>query len=119
MGQIIGAELGNQRYGPRNVTAPLRQPNHRRVFRIRLERHGNARRNIHRCVVVDPIRVVGHVDFDILGGVEGPVVAVAAAVDLGDTGCRNQAGTPEKETEDGRFHGVGEFASPAGYQTRI
>lgn len=52
--------------------------------------------------MINPIRVVGHVDFDVGGGVEGSVVAVAPAVHL--------CGRWENQRSAGQSH-CGEKAS--------
>jgi len=63
-------------------TIPLHQPNHGRVVRILREGHGDAGGDVDGGVMVNPIGPQVHVDGHVLGGVEGTITAIAAAVDL-------------------------------------
>lgn len=57
--------------------------------------------------MINPIRVIRHVDGDVLRGMERAIVAIAAAVHLGAAQHREQAGSEAgEETEQRGFHEV-------------
>ena len=77
----------------------MHEPRHWRVVRVRNKRHGDAVGNGDGRILVNAIRVVGHVDDGVRRGIERAITAIAPAVDLRQS--RVQAAKYERQTTDG------------------
>ena len=80
----------------------------RRVVRVRNECHRDAIEDVDRRVVVNPGRMVGHVDDDVRRGIERAIAAITAAVHLRVRRQGNEQ--QERERLKGSFHKRSELA---------